>query len=203
MEEKPTQGFVYWFTNVFWYHYGKIAIGVLILIIIAVWLTVDALHKEEYDLNMVVAANGSVTEVGAEALRQALVMSVPDVNGDGKILVNIKTIDLADAENLEGNQYQLLLYLSLPEYTLFLLDEDRSDLYCSKEDTFQPLANYGISTEDPSGLRIYVGDRPLLRELGGFSYYASLSDWTVNGKGSKTMTDAAVQALNLILHSGE
>lgn len=203
MEEKPTQGFKYWFTNVFWYHYGKIAIGVLILAVIAIWLTVDALHKEEYDLNMVIAANGPVTEAGAEALRQALVMGIPDVNGDGKILVNIKTIDLADAENLEGNQSQLLLYLSLPEYTLFILDEDRSSLYCSKEDTFQALANYGFSTEDPTGLRVYVGDKPLIRSLGGFAYYASLSDWTVSGKGSKAMTDAAVRALDLILRTGE
>lgn len=199
MEEKPEKGFSYWFTNVFWYHYGKIAIVVLILVIIAVWLTVDALHKEEYDLNMVVAANGPVADAGAEELRAALEKAIGDVNGDGKSLINIQTIDLADPENLEGNQYRLLLYLSLPEFTLFVLDEDRSTLFCGKEDTFQPLANYGVETEDPTGLRVYVGDRPLLKNLGGFSYYASLSDWTVSGKGDPAMTRAAVTALNTIL----
>lgn len=203
MEEKPNKGFIYWFTNVFWYHYGKIAIIVLILVIIALWLTIDALHKEEYDLNIVVAANGPVSDAGAEELRDALMKTLVDVNKDGKVLINIQTIDLADAENLEGNHNRLMLYLALPEYTLFILDEDRSTLYCGKEDTFQPLKNYGISTEDPNGLRVYVGDKPLMKNLGGFRYYASLSDWTVDGKGSKAMTEAAVHALEVILNTGE
>ncbi len=202
MEEKPEKGFLYWFTNVFWYHYGKIAIVVLAVVIIAVWLTVDALHKEEYDLNMVVAANGPVSDAGAEELRAALSKVIGDVNGDGKSLINIQTIDLSDPENLEGNQYRLLLYLSLPEFTLFILDEDRSTLFCSKEETFQALENYGVETEDPTGLRVYVGDRPLLKNLGGFSYYASLADWTVSGKGDPAMTKAAVKALNAILGTG-
>lgn len=203
MEEKPNRGFWYWLTNVFWYHYGKIALVVLALVIIAVWLTVDALHKEKYDLNLVIAANGPVTDMDASALHTALMKTTEDVNRDGKVLINIQTIDLSDPENLEGNQQRLLLYLALPEYTLFLLDEDRSTLFCGKEDTFQPLANYGISTEDPSGLRIYVGDKPLMRDLGGYAYYASLSDWTVSGKGSKAMTQAAVRALQVILETEE
>ena len=201
MEDKPNKGFWYWFTNVFWYHYGKIALVVLVLVIIAVWLTVDALHKEKYDLNMVIAANGPVTDTDATALHTALMKKMEDVNGDGKVVINIQTIDLSDPENLEGNQQRLLLYLALPEYTLFLLDEDRSSLYCSKEDTFQPLENYGIETEDPGGLRVYVGDKSLLRDLGGYAYYASISDWTVSGKGSKAMTQAAVKALQEILSS--
>ena len=203
MEEEPKKGFLYWLTNVFWYHYGKIALLVLVLLIISIWLTVDALHKEKYDLNMVIAANGPVTESGAEELRAELEKVVGDVNRDGKVLLNIQTIDLADAENLEGNHNRLMLYLALPEFTLFILDEDRSTLYCSKEDTFQTLANYGIDTDDPSGLRVYVGDRPLLKNLGPFKYYASLSDWTVDGKGDKAMTAAAVRALECILNTGE
>ncbi len=203
MEEKPNKGFGYWFTNVFWYHYGKIAIAVAALLIIAVWLTMDALHKEVYDLNLVIAANGPVTDTDAAGLHTALMKQAEDVNGDGKVLINIQTIDLSDPENLEGNQQRLLLYLALPEYTLFLLDEDRSTLFCGKEDTFQPLANYGIGTEDPTGLRVYVGDKPLMGGLGGYAYYASISDWTVSGKGSKAMTQAAVRALQLILDAEE
>ena len=139
----------------------------------------------------------------AEELRQALMLTTEDVNRDGKVLINIQTIDLADAENLEGNHNRLMLSLALPEYTLFILDEDRSTLYCGKEDTFQPLAHYGIVTEDPNGLRVYVGDKPLLKDLGDFRYYASISDWTVSGKGSKAMTAAAVKALETILNTGE
>ena len=46
MEEKPKKGFVYWFVNVFWYHYGLISIVALFLLVTAVWFTVDALMTE-------------------------------------------------------------------------------------------------------------------------------------------------------------
>ena len=201
MEEKPTQGFKYWFTNVFWYHYGKLAILAVILLIIGIWLTVDALHKEKYDLNIAVAVNGPVPESGLDRLRDSLIDVVGDVNGDGKVLINIQAVDLSDQEDPAGAQQRLMLYLSLPEYPLFLLDEDRSGLYSRQEDTFQELKNYGIETEDPTGLRIYVGDRPLLRGMGRYDFYACLSDWTVSGKGSKSITEAGVRALREILEN--
>ena len=46
-------------------------------------------------------------------------------------------------------------------------------------------------------------DKPLMKDLGDYAYYASLSDWTVSGKGSKAMTQAAVNALQVILNTGE
>ena len=201
MEEKPQGGFGYWFTNVFWYHYGKLAILVLILLIIGIWLTADALHKEKYDLNIAVAVNGPVPESGLDRLRDSLISVVGDVNGDGKVLINIQAVDLSDQEDPSGAQQRLMLYLSLPEYPLFLLDEDRSALYCRQEDTFQELRNYGIETEDPTGMRVYVGGRPLLQGLGRYDFYACLSDWTVSGKGSKKTTEAAVRVLQAILES--
>ena len=43
MEKEQKKGFVYWFKNVFWYHYGKLSILVLFLLGTAIWFTVDAL----------------------------------------------------------------------------------------------------------------------------------------------------------------
>ena len=201
MEEKPKKGFIYWFTNVFWYHYGKLSILVLFLLAAAIWMTVDMFRKEEYDLNVAIVADGGIARSDTAALAELLAAAAGDVNGDGKALVNVVTVNLADEENREAGQYQMMLYLSLPEYTIFLMGERESALYAAKDETFQLLADYGIETDDQSGRRVWVGDKAILRALGAFDYYACLSDWTVDGKGSPAMTEAAVRALKALLSS--
>ena len=204
MDKKSDFDFRYWFKNVFWFHYGKLSIGLLIALIIAVWLTIDASKKEDYDLNMVIALAGGIAQSDTERLNALVSEAVGDVNGDGETLVNIQTVDLSDGAALEENLTRTLLYMSLPEYTLFIMDEHYSAIYCSKDDgTFQPLADYGIETEDETGMRIYLGDRLILRRLGRYEYYGCLSDWTVDGKGSEAMTQGAVRALQAIINSEE
>ena len=201
MENTPKKGFVYWFTNVFWYHYGKISLLVLFLLAAAIWMTVDMLKKEEYDLNVAVVADGAIARSDAKALADLFAAAAGDVNGDGKALVNIVTVTLEDEEQPEAGRYQALLYLSLPEYTLFLMNEAESARYVKEDETFQILADYGIETEDSSGRRVWVGDKEVMRSLGDHEFYASLSDWTVDGKGSPEMTAAAVRALKALLAS--
>ncbi len=203
MEETPKKGFVYWFTNVFWYHYGKLSILILFLGAAAIWMTVDMFKKEEYDLNVAVVADGAIARSDASALAELFAAAAGDVNGDGKALVNIVTVDLADEERRESAQYQMMLYLSLPEYTVFLMNERESARYVKQEDTFQPLADYGIETADESGRRIWVGDKAAIQYLGNHEFYACLADWTVDGKGSREMTEAAVRALKALLASPE
>ncbi len=203
MEETPKKGFVYWFTNVFWYHYGKLSILILFLGAAAIWMTVDMFKKEEYDLNVAVVADGAIARSDASALAELFAAAAGDVNGDGKALVNIVTVDLADEERRESAQYQMMLYLSLPEYTVFLMNERESARYVKQEDTFQPLADYGIETADESGRRVWVGDKAAVQYLGDHEFYACLADWTVDGKGSREMTEAAVRALKALLASPE
>ncbi len=203
MEETPKKGFVYWFTNVFWYHYGKLSILILFLGAAAIWMTVDMFKKEEYDLNVAVVSDGAIARSDASALAELFAAAAGDVNGDGKALVNIVTVDLADEERRESAQYQMMLYLSLPEYTVFLMNERESARYVKQEDTFQPLADYGIETADESGRRVWVGDKAAVQYLGDHEFYACLADWTVDGKGSREMTEAAVRALKALLASPE
>ena len=70
MEEKPKKGFVYWFTNVFWYHYGKLSILVLFLLVAAIWMTVEMFKKEEYDLNVAVVSDVAIARTDAAALAE-------------------------------------------------------------------------------------------------------------------------------------
>lgn len=201
MEEAPKKGFVYWFKNVFWYHYGKISLLVLFLAAAAIWMTVDMFKKPEYDLNVAVVSDGAIARDDARALSELFAAAAGDVNGDGKALVNIVTVTLEDEERPESGRYQTLLYLSLPEYTVFLMNERESARYAREEDTFQNLADYGIETEDESGKRIWVGDKAVVQYLGDHQFYACLADWTVDGKGSPEMTAAAVRALKALLDS--
>ena len=201
MEETPKKGFVYWFTNVFWYHYGKISILVAFLLAAAIWMTVDLLKKEEYDLNVAVVADMAIARADASALAELFAAAAGDVNGDGKALVNVVTVTMEDEERPETGRYQTLLYLSLPEYTVFLMNEQESARYVKEDETFQLLANYGIETEDPSGRRVWVGDKAVVQNLGDHQFYACLADWTVDGKGDPEMTAAAVRALKALLAS--
>ena len=201
MEEKPKKGFVYWFTNVFWYHYGKISILVLFLLVAAIWMTVEMFKKEEYDLNVAVVSDVAIARTDAAALAELFAAAAGDVNGDGKALVNVVTVTMEDEERPEAGRYQALLYLSLPEYTIFLMNEEESARYVKEDETFQPLADYGIETEDESGRRVWVGDKDVIKYLGDHEFYACLADWTVDGKGSQDMTAAAVRALKALLAS--
>lgn len=201
MEQTPNKGFRYWFKNIFWYHYGKLSLLVLFLVVTAVWLTVDALRKPSYDLNVAVAMDFAIARSDTDELAALFGAAAGDVNGDGKVLVNIMTVNLMDEENPESGMYQLLLYMSLPEYAVFLLDEKTSARYAEKDESFQPLADYGIGTDDQTGRRVWVGNKAVLRSWCGEDCYACLADWTVDGKGSREATEAAVRALQALLAS--
>ena len=200
-ERAEKKGFGYWFKNIFWYHYGKLSIVVLFLVVTAVWFTVDALKKEKYDLNVAIIVDRAVARSDAQALSELLASAAGDVDGNGKSLVNVVTVNLGTEDNREETRYQQLLYLSLPEYTIFLMNDAESARYAGKEDTFQPLADYGIDTTDETGRRIFVGDLAIVRGLCGEDCYACLADWTVDGKGSAAMTEASVRALKALLMS--
>ena len=201
MEQEQKKGFVYWFKNVFWYHYGKLSILVLFLLVTAVWFTIDALKKVEYDLNVAVVADSGAARSDLEKLADLMAEAAGDLNHDGKALVNVSAVNLGDEGNLEATQYQLMLYMSLPEYTIFLMNDRESALFSRQEDTFQPLADYGIETDDAVGLCIYVGDKAILPSACRGDCYACLADWTASGKGSTAATEASVRALQALLAS--
>lgn len=201
MDNTPKKGFKYWFKNVFWFHYGKLAIIGVLALAAVIWLTVDALRKEDYDLNVAIITEDGLAQSDTKRLADLLGEAAGDVNGDGKTMVNIVTVNLGDRENLETSQYQMLLYMTLPEYTIFMMNEHYSAIYGQKDGTFQPLADYGIETDDQIPTRLDLSNKAILQEMGEREYYVSLSDWTVDGKGSREMTDAAVRALKALAAS--
>ena len=201
MEQRPKKGFRYWFVNVFWYHYGKISLLVLFLVGSAVFLTVDALRKEKYDLNVALIVDRAVARDDTAALGELFASAAGDVDGNGQAKVNIVTVNLASEENVEAVQYRIMLDLSQPEYTVFLMSGYESSVYAAQEDTFQPLADYGFQGAEEDGMRLFVGNKAILRDLGITDCYVCLSDWTVDGRGSEEMTAAAVRAISALVDS--
>lgn len=193
------KGFSHWFRNVFCYHYGKLALALLAALAVVIWLTADAVQKKEDDLNAVVAIRGAIGREDLAALTALLADAAGDRNGDGELRINIQTLNLQTGDDLT----RLQLYLSLPEYTVFLLEESISDKYCSREGELQPLEDYGLRADEPGGKRAFVGDKQALQAFGGSRLYVSLSDWTVDGEGDPEMTKTAVRAIQALLDSAE
>lgn len=198
-------GFGYWFREVFWPHYGKLSIVLLVAVIVAVVLTVEAVNKPRYDFHMVVAMDAPVAYADTEELRSVVAEAVGDVNGDGEILLDVQVIDLGDQENLTTNQQRLQLAFAQSEYTLYILDEMYSDTYCHRE-YFDPIADYGFTADPDQPRRMDVSEVPVLWRMGQHipeeqQFYACICDWTVDGKGDQKLTDAAVRALNAILEA--
>jgi hypothetical protein len=201
MDNEPKKGFAYWFTNVFWYHYGKMSIAAVFVLIAVIVLTVEAINKEKYDLNIAVILSGEISTSQTNELKKQLYDTVGDINGDGKVIINVQTINIGDGESFEDNHARLQLYLALPEYTLFIMDEQYSDTYSKKEDFFDKLSAYGIESNDPTDRRVYIGDSSIMKTIGDYECYALLADWTTSGKGDQEWTAAAVRVLKAIINS--
>ena len=201
MDQEPKKGFVYWFTNVFWYHYGKMSIAAVVVLTVVIILTVEAVNKEKYDLNIAVVLSGEISYSQIDEFNKCLYDTVGDVNGDGKIVINVQTINIGDGERFEDNHERLQLYMALPEYTIFIMNDEYSKTYSIKENYFDMLGDYGIQTDDPSGRRVYIGDSAIMKTMGDYECYALLADWTTSDKGEKEWTDAAVRALKAIINT--
>lgn len=198
-------GLKYWFKEVFWPHYGKLSIALLVALIVVIILTVEAINKPRYDFHMVIAMDAPVVYADTEELRSVIEPAVGDVNGDGKILMDLQIIDLGDQENLETNQQRLQLVFAQSEYTLYIMDDMYSATYCHRE-YFDPIADYGFTPDPDEPRRMNVSEVPVLWRMGQNipeeqHFYACICDWTVDGKGDEELTAAAVRALNAILEA--
>ena len=198
-------GLKYWFKEVRWPHYAKLRIALLWALIVVIIPTVEALNNPRYDFHMVIAMDAPVVYADTEELRSVIEPAVGDVNGDGKILMDLQIIDLGDQENLETNQQRLQLVFAQSEYTLYIMDDMYSATYCHRE-YFDPIADYGFTPDPDEPRRMNVSEVPVLWRMGQNipeeqHFYACICDWTVDGKGDEELTAAAVRALNAILEA--
>lgn len=199
MDRKPKKGFLYWFENVFKYHYGKLAIVIFLILVVVIFNTVDMFRsKTEYDLSMVIAVAGNIAPSSTDELLEIAGRAAGDINGDGEINIDIQIIDMSIIEG-ENSPYHLMLLMSQPEYVIFIMDDHTSKANARE---FNMLSDYGIEADEEYGQRVYIGDSPVMDRINpDIEFYACLADWTTDGKGKSEWTQAGVSIIKEIIGS--
>ena len=199
--QEERKGFGYWFKNVFWYHYGKLSLILLVVLVIGIFAIVEIVNVEKYDINVAVAVSDPIPYESTSELRRVIAEAVGDVDGNGEVNVNLNILDFSTGEDVETNYSKLALLMSQPEYTLFLMDDFYSSHYAPIAE-FNDLADYGFLADTEYPNRMYVGDAPVLRRLSERTeFYICLADWTTDGKGDPAWTEAAIRAIHGILEA--
>ncbi len=200
------KGFKSWFENVFWYHYKWWFLGAVFFIALVVFIAVEAAGNEQYDMTVIFAQNGGITEEQARTVLDAVSESIGDLNGDGEIKLNYASVDLTMEDGSKGEQKvtmqdRLILYMTDEECALFFIEKDTSAAYCSMGYFEDKLSNYGITAPEDDPYRVYVSDTRVFSDAGlsEGEYYAQIIDWTTVGKGSIERTNAAVDSIKTLL----
>lgn len=191
-----------WFDNVFWYHYKWWFLGAVFLIALIVFIAVESAGNEDYDMTVIFAQDGDVSEQQAQIVLDAISDSVGDLNGDGKTLLNYQSVNFS-GEVSQGftMQDRLILYMTDEECALFIIENEASANYCAMGYFEDRLSDYGISTPEDDPYRISLADSSAISDAGlaDYDYYAQIIDWTTVNKGSQETTDAAISAINALL----
>jgi hypothetical protein len=195
MDQKPNQGFRYWFENVFKFHYGKLSLVLLILAAVFVFTIIEtAKNKITYDFHLAVIVSGSLSRESLSELEQLTIDTVGDLNGDGEVNVDLQILNM-----LVDPLDRLVLLMAQPEFVVFIMDEQLSSVY---KNDFNDLKDYGITYDQSMSTRVFIGDSPLMKRITqNIRFYACLADWTTDGKGKDAWTEAGVRLIGEILNS--
>lgn len=203
--EGEKKSFKYWFENIFWFHYRWVFLGVVFVIALIVFISIESSGGESYDMTLVFAQEGEIAESQARKVMDAVSESIGDLDGDGKVKLNYVSIDLGAVANTNGRTVslgeRLMLYMVDEDYPLYFINGDTSESYCAMGYFDDELANYGIETGEDDPYRVYVSDSDVFVDAGlqEKGYYALIIDWTTVGRGKRERTDAAVAAIKTLL----
>ena len=108
----------------YWYYYRvHTIVGLLIAALIAV-LVAQCASNEKYDYSVTLYMSKPMTETITDIIAEELSEFGSDLNGDGKISVQIIDCSYGENDNIRMNQVaKLQARLALPESMLFITDE--------------------------------------------------------------------------------
>lgn len=164
----------------YWYHYKwHTVIGVAAAVVLGV-LIKSIVTRDPPDYQVILGTQGSASQEAVDKLQSVLEQYGADVDGDGKVEVQIDALYFAanDPQMLSANATKLMANLSMSDVMLYIFDEDtyRDRIVAQETDGyrfFTPL----------DGVEIPAGG-----QLSSDGYY-----W--NWKGSGLQKDAAMKSL--------
>ena len=135
------------------YHYKWHTIVACIGVLLLVFFIRDTVFRPKPDLSLVIATSRFITQAETEALQAALGNITGDLNGDGRVLVNLDSINLpitsimedlnnagmqddeesfdissaTDPEMMQASMMKLMAIIAAGTDTLFLLDDEVYD----------------------------------------------------------------------------
>jgi len=181
--------FLWWWENVFLYHYVKFVIAGLILLVVVVYLSIDAFTRVKYDFSIAIATERTLTSEEIVPLRSLVEEVVGDINGDGAVNVNIWAITLNDAHTEGFNSIEIAL--ADEEYLLFLLNDTQSAIRGNRGD-FDNLELLGFPVAEGVNYRVEV-------EGLADATFGSLATWKASGKYADVRTNAAKTLLKELM----
>lgn len=108
----------------FWYYYKVHTVVAVITVLILAILVSQCAAKESYDYAVVLSMATVVEEPAAELMGEELARFGEDLNGDGKVMVEVINCTYGSNDTVRINQLgKLQARLALPETVIFLLDE--------------------------------------------------------------------------------
>jgi hypothetical protein len=137
MEEK---GFKYWFTNVFWYHYRPHVIVAAAVIIVAIFLIVDARSGPEGpEFNFAI-----ITGQPAFPLQGIFLEEMLEPKG-----FNTSSLVLSFADGVDPMTYQQLLIVFVDDqYALILVGASMLGSFEESFDAFYSMGDFGLPESD-------------------------------------------------------
>lgn len=149
-----------WWLN-YWYHYKTPTIAGLFALGLVIFVLFQILNRPSYDFSVYLYTNDTTTSASQNALKKAVEKHAFDVNGDGKVNVQVNDFSF-DTIKTGGQQaatkvQALFAELSLAKNFLIFTDEYRlqelleQDIL-NKEDFFKENQNRSISLKDTTFL---------------------------------------------------
>ena len=164
-----------------WEYYKWHFIITALAILIAVVTIVQCTHRTEYDLVMIYAGHKDLPNMTQNRLYELATERVDDVDGNGEVVVDLKTLVFTDIDGNEDYDFAIQTKLDLSfldDYTyIYLMDEAQARIYTGRKDTTDAFEEVGAfyngtdkeilyTTDENKSFAVSLKDSALLKEKG-------------------------------------
>ena len=157
------QRFKHWWTNVFWYHYGKSTVITLLVLGVVGFAVYDMSKRIQPEFTYVFATDYFVMQEDLDTLTQLFIDETPDMNGDSFVSIYPIAICMQDEESTPFDR--LVLTFFNDETYLYIVDQMVAD-WLLMDDSLTELAPIGFKEDMLYKEKlIRIDDLPIIRSI--------------------------------------